>query len=203
MDDLYLATVSSRAANPKVVKSLTHVLVPTIVRLINQVSQPIETRSLQTTRLEEEQTEEKQEEQTEDKPIEETEEEQVEDPVPAPAEEELQVESSYEPHPTFEPIPPKTPVNQLMVEKLSGMLVPVDTVRIDGEVIEKWNEIYDGKEIKMVNIEALDGKKTICKFKPTKEAKSNSKGIIQIPEKILQALQTEKGKLVMVKPLVN
>jgi hypothetical protein len=55
----------------------------------------------------------------------------------------------------------------------------------------------------MVNIEALDGKKTTCKFKPIKEAKSNAKGVIQIPEKILQTLQTEKGKLVMVKPVIE
>ena len=30
-----------------------------------------------------------------------------------------------------------------------------------------------------------------------------AKGVIQIPEKILQALETEKGKLVMVKPIIE
>jgi hypothetical protein len=55
----------------------------------------------------------------------------------------------------------------------------------------------------MVNIEALDGKKTTCKFKAIKEVKANAKGIIQIPEKILETLQTEKGKLVMVKPVIE
>ena len=90
-----------------------------------------------------------------------------------------------------------------MVEKIGGMLVPADTVRIDADVIAKWIDLYDGKQITMVNIEALDGKKTICKFKAIKEAKTSAKGIIQIPEKILQTLQTEKGKLVMVKPVIE
>ncbi|MCL4430075.1 MAG: hypothetical protein M1167_04915 [Chloroflexi bacterium] len=90
-----------------------------------------------------------------------------------------------------------------MVEKIGGLLVPSDTVRIDGEVIAKWSEHYSGKQITTVNIEALDGKKTTCKLKPIKDAKNNAKGVIQIPEKILQTLQTEKGKLVMVKPIIE
>ena len=76
-------------------------------------------------------------------------------------------------------------------------------MRLNGEVIARWSNIFDGKQITTVNIEALDGKKTTCKFKAIKETKSNVKGIIQIPEKILQTLQTEKGKLVMVKPVVE
>ena len=35
-----------------------------------------------------------------------------------------------------------------------------------------------------------------------KEADIKAKGIIQIPEKILQSLQTSKGKLVIVKPVI-
>ena len=76
-------------------------------------------------------------------------------------------------------------------------------MRVDSEVISKWNNLYDGKEIMQVNIQTLDGKTTTCKFKPIKEAKNNTTGIIQIPEKILQALQTSKGKLVMVKPIIE
>jgi hypothetical protein len=90
-----------------------------------------------------------------------------------------------------------------MVEKISGLLVPADTVRIDGEVLEKWSAIYEDKKFNSVIIEALDGKKTTCKFRTIKEAKNNAKGIIQIPEKILQILQTEKGKLVIVRPLID
>lgn len=102
-----------------------------------------------------------------------------------------------------EPNLPEPPVNQFLAEKIGGLLVPADIVRIDGEVIAKWSDLYMGKQITMVHVEALDGKKTTCKFKAIKEAKSNAKGIIQIPEKILQTLQTEKGKLVMVKPVIE
>jgi hypothetical protein len=90
-----------------------------------------------------------------------------------------------------------------MVEKIGGLLVPTDTVRIDGEIVEKWSDLYEGKQFNMVIIETLDGKKTTCKFKTIKESKNNAKGIIQIPEKILQTLQTEKGKLVIVKPVIE
>ena len=38
MNNLYLATVSSRAADQKIVKSLTHVLVPTVVKLVDQIT---------------------------------------------------------------------------------------------------------------------------------------------------------------------
>jgi hypothetical protein len=53
MNSLYLATVSSRAANPEIVKSLTHVLVPTVVRLFDQVaSLPSENQSFQAVQIE-------------------------------------------------------------------------------------------------------------------------------------------------------
>ena len=109
--------------------------------------------------------------------------------------EEPRIEPVPEPKTSFEPFVPSTPVNQFMVEKISGLLVPPDTVRIDGEVMAKWSDLYSGKPILTVNIEALDGKKTTCKVKPIKETKNNAKGVIQIPEKILQNLRTEKGKL--------
>jgi hypothetical protein len=176
IDTFYLATVTSRSANQEVVKSLTQVVIPTIVRLIDQnasVPEPV--------------------------PLEEV---AKEEPV-LPAQEEPQIEPIHEPQPPYEPFLPKTPVNQFMVEKIGGLLVQADMVRIDGDVITNWSNLYEGKQITMVNIEALDGKKTTCKFKPIKEAKSNAKGVIQIPEKILQTLQTEKGKLVMVKPVIE
>lgn len=182
IDSFFLATVSTRAANHEVLKSLTHVWVPTVVRLVDQLtSQPIENREPQALPLEEKQTEET----------------VLSDEV------EPKIEPIPEPQELFEPLLPATPINQFMVEKIGGLLVNADTVRIDGDVIAQWNELYDGKQITTVNIEALDGKKTNCKFKAVKKGKNNTKGIIQIPEKILQTLQTEKGKLVMVKPVVE
>jgi tagatose-1,6-bisphosphate aldolase len=90
-----------------------------------------------------------------------------------------------------------------LVQKITGLLVPADTVRIDCEAITRWNDLYKGIQITMVKIEASDGEKTVCKFRAINDTKSNSKGIIQIPEKILQTLKTEKGKLVIVEPVIE
>jgi predicted regulator of Ras-like GTPase activity (Roadblock/LC7/MglB family) len=183
INNLYLATVSSRATNQEIIKSLTQVVVPTVVHLVDQIaSASSENEPQQTIQLKETTIEK----------------------IVLPIEEEKpKTESFSEPQPTFQHFLPKTPVNQFMVEKIGGILVQTDSVRIDSEIIAQWSELYDGKQITMVNIEALDGKKTTCKFKPIREAKANSKGIIQVPEKILQTLQTEKGKLVMVKPVIE
>ena len=225
MDTLYLATVSLRAANPKIVKSLTQVVVPIVVRLVDQiVLNPSENQLPEAVVLEEKSTEESVLP-FEDEPTVPTVVRLVDQIVLNPSEnqlpeavvlEEKSTEESvlpiqYEPinesvvetQQLFEQLFPKTPINQFMVEKIGGVLVPTDTVRIDGELITKWSELYDGKQITMVDIEALDGKKTTCKFKAIKKGKGNVKGIIQIPEKILRTLQTEKGKLVLVKPVIE
>ncbi len=99
MNNLYLATVSSRVANQKIVKSLTHVVVPTVVKLVDQlVSQISENQPLQTLQLEEKQTED------------------------ASVEEKPQIAPIPEPQPLFELFLPETPINQFMVEKIGGLL---------------------------------------------------------------------------------
>jgi hypothetical protein len=182
MNNFYLATVSSRAANQEIVKSLTHVIIPTVAQLVDQLSSlPKESHLPESIQLENTSNEE----------------------TILQDEEKPNIEIIPEPQPPLEPFLPKTPINQFMVEKIGGLLIPADLVRIDGEVITRWSDIYEGKQITMVNIETLDGNKTTCKFKAIKDAKSNARGIIQIPEKILQTLQTEKGKLVIVKPVIE
>ena len=176
VDDCFLVTVSSQTANQEILRAITKVVVPTVVRLVNQID--VKAKEL------------------EEKPY-----------------EELAMSASKEAKPTNEPTPeiqqpfepflPKTPTNQFMVEKINGFMVAADTVRIDGEILEQWSNLYEGKQFSTVIIEALDGKKTTCKFRPIKDAKNSAKGIIQIPEKILQTLQTEKGNLVMVKPVIE
>jgi hypothetical protein len=179
VDNCFLATISSRTAKQEILKSLTQVVVPTIVKPVNQVEDHTEIQS-----------------QVETKPNEGSVLSIEEDLEPT-------VKPIPDPQPPFETVLPKTPTNQFMVEKIGGLLVPTDSVRIDGEIVEKWSDLYEGKQFNMVIIEALDGKKTTCKFKTIKESKNNAKGIIQIPEKILQTLQTEKGKLVIVKPVIE
>jgi hypothetical protein len=178
--------VSLRAANQKILNSLSNVIVPTVVGLVDQIATDKKAGSETELAQPETETEAKQETTP---PTEETE--------PQP---DAEASAPMDP----ERFLPQPPVNQFMVEKISGLLVAADTVRIDGGVISKWHELYGDRQITQVNIQTLDGKTATCKFKPIKEEKgNNTKGIIKIPEKILQSLQASKGKLVMVKPVIE
>jgi hypothetical protein len=111
-----------------------------------------------------------------------------------------------EPEVASESLLPEPPVSQLMVENLQGfrgLLGSNDDVRVDSAVIDHWKSLYGDKKIEEVDVETLNGKTTRCKFKSIKGSKYDGKGIIQMPEKIQLTLQTKKGELVMVKPVVE
>jgi hypothetical protein len=182
MNNCYLVTASSHAADEKMVKSLTCVILPTVMKLLDQISPTLPNNQIFN--------------------VEKPEVEQVEDTVQPPEEPTLMELAPDEPVVTPEPIFPKPPVNQFMVEKLGRLLVASDTVRVDKDVVAEWRDLYGDKEITQVNVETLEGKAVICKFKPMKEADGKAKGMIKIPEKILQILQTGEGKLVIVKPVI-
>lgn len=169
VDDVYLANVSLRTADQTVVKSLTQVILPTVVRLACQTMPKNEPETIIPTEI------------TPELSAEDT---MLQEPEPAHVEPTLKHQDAY------------VTTNQLLVEKASGLMVASDTVRVDAELVSKWFELY-GDEVSRVHVETLDGKGVTCKFKSLKESK---KGIIQVPEKILHALQLSKGKLVVVKP---
>ena len=177
INSVYLATLSSREADQKIIKSLTRVVAPTVVRL-----------SLGKASV----SQKKRKHQPESIPSE------VKETVLAP-EHEPEVKLLSEPEAPAEPLLPKAPTSQFMVEKIGGILVPSDIVRIDVEVIEKWQELYGENDFSMVSVETLEGKTVKCRFK----TKSSANGIIQIPDRILQILGVSKGKLVMVKPVIE
>lgn len=176
VEDVYLATVSSRSADQKTVKSLTQVVVPTVIRLVCRAT------SLPVEKLE---------------PLHETA-RRTAKTVLLPKKE-AEVKSIPEPQTPLKPLLPKASSTQFLVEKIGGLLVAGDTVRIDFEVIGKWQEQYGNKQFTRVTVETLEGKTVVCKYKPRR----GIKGIIQIPEKILQTLQTSRGKLVMARPADN
>ena len=99
------------------------------------------------------------------------------------------------------------PVSQFIVENLKGIggfLGAPDFVRVDRAIISQWTELFEGKEIKEVIIEeTATGKKVRCAFQPIKDSNLEGKGIVQIPEKAQQMLQTKKGALIVVKPVVE
>ena len=194
INDFYLTTVSSKEADEKYVNTLTRVLIPAIVRLVEKIHPALpDDETFETVEPEpvgDEVAEEVAEDSESDLPAEET----------APTEDE---EERFAPEVDPEPLLPEAPVTQLIVENLGGLLVPSDTVRIDNEVIAQWNDLYGDKKLHEVNLETLSGKTTRCKFKPIKSSKHSGKGVIGIPEKIQLTLETSKGELVMVKPIIE
>ncbi|HSV48738.1 MAG TPA: hypothetical protein VLH35_00355, partial [Candidatus Acidoferrales bacterium] len=124
---------------------------------------------------------------------------QVETASPPVAVKEATIELNTESKATPEIALPKTPSAQFTVEKIGGFLVASDTVRLDDEVIESWQTQCDDKSFYKVVIETLEGKHVTCKFK----SQTGAKGVIGVPDKILQALDCGKGTLVMVKPLIE
>ena len=180
IDEVYLVTVSSRTANQKIIKSLTQVIVPAVIRSAFRAIPVAAENHI--------------------KP-EEASLEQVEPAVIT--EQESKIEPIIELQSQPEPVLPKAPTTQFMVENISGLLVATDTVRIESEVIANWKELYGDKQFTAVSIETLAGKTITCKFKSQKDTKASAKGTIGIPDKILQALECNKGKLVMVKPVIQ
>jgi hypothetical protein len=173
--EVYLATVASRAGDQKVVKSLTDVVAPAAIQLALKMPKAVEVApKVNREKL-------LQQIQAALPPVEQT--QRVAQQTP-----EIQAETAA----------PHIPSTQFMVEKIGGLLVASDTVRVDSKVLSDWQEAY-GKPFTAVRVETLEGKTVTCKFKPQKDGK----GTIGVPEKILQALECEKGKLVMVKPVIE
>jgi len=220
INDLQLTTVSSNEADEKYVNTLTRVLIPIVIKLVDQIqpaSADNETFTINQPELEEnEAAEEIADEATDyatEVNIEETadtveETDEAEDnqnnpPEEEPATTELRAIEQAATEVNYEPLLPEPPATQLIVENLGGLLVPSDTVRIDTEVISQWTDLYSDKKISEVEVEALNGKITRCKLKPIKKSKDTGKGIIKMPEKIQITLETAAGELVTVKPVVE
>jgi predicted regulator of Ras-like GTPase activity (Roadblock/LC7/MglB family) len=188
INNFYFAAVTSKEVDEKTLNIITHVLVPTILKTVetlqpeiaNTVSAPAASNNVMDERFGET--------------------EKLE--VNFSAEKTAEVEAEAEP----EPYLPASPVSQFLVENLTGiyLLGSTDAVRIDSSVIAQWKNLYGERKIEEVQVEeAHTGKKMRCKFKLIKDQKFEGKGIIQIPNKLQTSLQTKKGALVMVKPIIE
>jgi len=218
INNFYLATVTSKEADEKFVNSLTRILIPTVVKLVDQI-QPAPTRSNEpaiTAELElvqesiKEPIQEPVEYAYQEETVEEVEHaEQPEEETPTVEEtvaeeliesvKEVQAESVEENGLVL----PEPPVTQVIVESLGRLQFKSDTVRVDNSVVEQWKDLYGDRIIQEVELDALNGKTIRCKFSPIKDSKYQGKGVIQIPDKIQATMETSKGKLVMVKPVVE
>jgi len=207
VNDWYSTTVLSKRADEKYVNTLTRTLIPIVINIVDEIqpapvdNEPVTVEEVKPEEDVESGTTFEETQRSEKDAIDYSfEEETVEEATTAYPDE---LEQKDEPEFKSEPLLPEPPVTQLIVEHLGGLLVPSDTVRVDEEVIEQWKELYGDKKIEEVEVEALNGKTTRCKFRQIKKSKDAGKGLIKMPEKIQVALETTQGELVTVKPIVE
>jgi hypothetical protein len=187
----HLVMVTSANADLNYINTLTRVLIPTVLKLLEKIS-PTPLKNIPTPSPPQTPKPTTILTPTPTPPVEEK--EAFEEPaIQKPIEEELKTEI-----PSFE-----VPATQLIVENIGGLLVPSDTVRIDNETLTQWENLFEGKKVEYVEIETFDGKTTKCKVKPIKDSKYFGKGIVQIPEKMQLTLEIKKGELVRVRPIIE
>jgi predicted regulator of Ras-like GTPase activity (Roadblock/LC7/MglB family) len=186
VNDFYLVTVVPEKADLKYISVFTNVLLPTVLKLLDKIAPVLNRNSLSETESEEPRV----------RPVIKPDEESAEE-----AAEKHEEHEAAEAGP--EKILPEPQVNQFIVENVGGLFASSDTVRIDCDTLSQWTELYEDKKIEEATVETFGGKSVRCKLKPLKNAKLEGKGIIQIPEKIQQTLDTRKGELVRVKPVIE
>ena len=175
-EGVYLATVTSKNVDMKYLETVSRVLIPTVLKLLEKIApaplkKPIPEKNVAV------------KEESQEKTIEKIAESTIEEKV--------------------EPEMPLVPTNQLIVDTFGGLLVRHDTVKIDSEILSQWSEMLDKKNINLVEIETFEGKTAQCKVKPIKDTKLKGKGIIRIPEKLCELLDIKKGELVRVRPAIS
>ncbi len=198
IEDLYLVTVTGKKADLNYVNTVTRVLLPTILKVVEKLDptslkRPPENKLIKTSLENSVPMEE----------IKEDDDDDFEIPAEPTIPEEPEPIDQKKTHSRKKKITVEPTVNQLIIEDLGGLLVPSDTVRVDNETLSQWEESYDGDSIETVEIETFDGKSTLCKVKRIKDSEFEGKGIIRMPTKIQEKLDIQKGELVRVKPVIG
>jgi len=189
IEEIYLVTVTSREADLNHVNTVSRILVPTVLKLLEKLAPaPLKKNP---PRLETEP------ENPQVESMEEPAEQDIERPETDTTEESPKLEDR------LDRVFPEPPVNQFIVEDLKGFLAPSDTVRIDSKTIGQWDELFEDMIVEEAEIETFGGKSIRCKVKPIKNPKLDGQGKIQIPGKLQLALEIKKGELVRVKPVVE
>jgi len=199
MGDSYLVTVTPEGADLKYISTLTNVLVPTVLKILEKIG-PIVDKDIPSEPENDEPAPtpdikpiETNAEPTETTKLTETAEEETLENHEEQAVSETSSEKSL----------PEPQVTQFIVENIGGIFASPDVTRIDGETLSQWKELYEDRKIEEVTIETFGAKTARCKVKPIKDSKLEGKGMIQIPDKIRQILDVKKGELVRVKPVIE
>ncbi len=197
LDDMYLVLATSEEADENQIHSIKDVILPIILKSVEQIS----SNHLQTlSDTEQEETEEDTEEETEEP--EEEPEETEEEPDEEIGEETEESEEDLEEEPEEEPSLEK----ELVVDVLTGFFAG-DSVQVDAETLMEWTNEASGKgktkvPIDHVRVETFAGNSTLCKVKEISDGRMKRKSKVRIPEKICNTLALRKGDKVKVKPLL-
>jgi len=191
VDDCYVALVGSEEPDGENSASLARILVPTVLRLTAKISE------LQTENS-----------RTQPHAFSKNVALDVEEPGTHLEAEEIKIldeenqKQQSETEQVFENLPEPL-VTQLMVENLGRFHATSNLVRIDRAVIQQWKDLYGEREINKVEVEALNGQKICCKFRLIGDAKLDGKALVQLPQRMQLTLNTSKGDLVLVKPVIE
>jgi len=184
LDDLYLATITSKGTHDNLSLTAPRILVLAVIDLLKKITPALTPNSTQETEVK-----------------------------PNPAENNETSATTVTAAPRTETLPPPSeqetkPKNRLVshqfiAENLKGLFVKDDIVHIDEEVLAKWRETNKNEEVGKVEIETFGGKTVQCKVKPIKSPEGATKGVVQVPQRILSRLEIKKGELVRVKPVTE
>jgi predicted regulator of Ras-like GTPase activity (Roadblock/LC7/MglB family) len=188
-DDLFLVTVASAKTDLDRANVFANVLVPTVLKVLRRVNLAPVKESLEELEVEHEE------------PLAHNGKEEPDESAEETCTKEHSEESA--PETASKSVLPEPQVNQFIVENLGGLFASSDTVRIANDLLMKWKEMYDDREIEEVDIATFGGKSIRCKVKPIKNAKLEGKGLVQVHEKTQSALEIKKGELVRVKPVIE
>ncbi len=196
LNDYFLTIISSEAPEKKDSAKIGRILIPTVLKLAEKIREFPQEKTIKIKKAEAAEERSPHVKKT-NKELAAQEAETVEiepqDEIDAETDIETDLDASL----------PDPPVTQFMVENVGGLLAPPDTVRIDNTMLQQWKDLYGERTINEVDVETLNGQTVRCKFKPIKDSKHDGKGIIQLPQKIQHLLQTSKGELVVVKPVIK
>ena len=198
LNEFYLVIVVPKKANMKSINIFTSILVPTVLKLLEKITPALNRNSPSEPENEEPKVK------SVVKPVVKPVAKAVVKPDEESDEETL---DKHEEHgaagASREKVLPEPQVKQFIVENIRGLFSSADTVRIDGDTLFQWMDLYEDKEIEEAIVETFGGKSVRCKLRPLKDLRFEGKGVIQIPEKIQQVLEVRKGELVRVKPVIE
>lgn len=182
--NMYFLGEISKQADIAYIRSITGIVFPTILRVLENISGsigevgPTPLKSLPSKPLKDETVKEKGKD------------------FAKPAKEETKKAKTPEALPSVSP-------RRLIVNPLGGLFVRTDIVQVDSQVLKQWSTLIGGKEITELEIETFNGKKAQYKVKTISDRRLQDKGFIRIPEKTCQTLKLNKGELVQVKPVLH